>query len=107
MAVKKPSTKSLTNLKALFQVYDQKRKQLDIDPPGSFLFWYSRSNHTDDMHITVTSNGDGTYLIRKFTGPLIDTVGSGNQDEVDSKDNLDAETALQIAGQWQQELEDE
>ena len=104
---KKPSKKSLETLKDLWRDYEKKRKQLGIDPPGSFLFWYSSSNHSDDTNITATSNGDGTYLVRKFTGPLVDTEGSGNQYEVDSKDNLDAEAALQLAGEWQEELEDE
>lgn len=104
---KKLSKKQIESLQALYKAYDKKRKQLGVEPPGAFLFTYSASNHTDDMHITVTSNGDGTYLVRKFTGPLVDTDGSGNQSEVDSKDNTDLESALQIAGEWQEEIEDE
>lgn len=105
--VKRPSKKAMAELKELWNAYDKKRKQLDVSPPGSFLYWYSSSNHSDDMNITATSNGDGTYLVRKFTGPLVDTEGSGNQDEVDSQDNLDPEAALKLAGQWQEEIENE
>ena len=95
-------------LRKLLDAYNKKREQLGIEPPGAVLFWFSRTDHTDDAtNIFVTSNGDGTYLARQFTGPLFDLIGSQEQDELDRKDNLTPAEALQIAREWQEELEEE
>lgn len=96
-----------SDIKKLLDAYNKKREQLGIDPPGAVLFYYTRSNHSDDMNIFVTSNGDGTFLARKFTGPMFEVIGSQEQDEVDRRDNLTSAEALQLAGEWQEELEEE
>lgn len=97
-----------SDIKKLLDAYNKKREQLGIDPPGAVLFWYSSTDHTDDAtNIFVTSNGDGTFLTRRFTGPLFEVIGSQEQDEIDRRDNLTSAEALQIAGEWQEELEEE
>ena len=105
--VKRPTDDDMDRVRNALDSVKVLWKKWDISPMGEYHYIYSRSNMTDDLHITVTSDGYGTHTVRKFTGPLIDTEGSGNQDEVDCKDNLSREEAMKIAEEWKNELEEE
>ncbi len=105
-AVERPTIVELKMLKDIVALSKYLGKKFDISPMGTVLFWYSCSNYDGDMNITVISEGDGSYTVRKFSGPLIDTEGSGNQDEHDSK-TLPLEQAMALAKEWQDELEEE
>lgn len=104
--VKRPTSDDLKKLEDAMDSIKIMWKKFGIPPMGAVLFWYSCSNYADDVNITVVSEGDDTYTVRKFSGPLVDTEGSGNQDEYDSK-TLSLEQAMALAKEWQNELEEE